>query len=62
MRLYRTLNGIFVEEKDSIYPVNAIGWDELIVSVDLHKRVRAAMEREPIMDFNPATILAPAAN
>ena len=34
MKLYRTLNGIFVEEEESFYPVNAIGWDELIASVD----------------------------
>jgi 2-dehydro-3-deoxy-D-arabinonate dehydratase len=62
VRLYRTLNGIFVEAKDSFYPVNAIGWDELIASVDLHKHVRTAIGREPVREFNPATILAPAAN
>ena len=62
MKLYRTLDGIFVEENDSFYPVTAIGWDELIASVDLHKHVRTAIAREPVREFNPATILAPAAN
>jgi 2-dehydro-3-deoxy-D-arabinonate dehydratase len=62
MKLYRTMDGIFVEEKSSFYPVNAIGWDELIASVDLHKHVRTAIESEPVREFNPASILAPAAN
>lgn len=62
MKLYRTMDGIFVEEKASFYLVNAIEWDELIAGVDLHKHVRAAIERDPVREFNPATILAPAAN
>ncbi len=62
MKLYRTTHGIFVEEENKFYSVNAPGWDELIASVDVRTYVRAAMERDPIRQFDPATILAPAAN
>ncbi|MFL6306994.1 MAG: fumarylacetoacetate hydrolase family protein [Candidatus Sulfotelmatobacter sp.] len=62
MKLYRTTHGIFVEEENNFYAINAPGWDELIASVDLHTYVRAAIEREPIGEFDPATILAPAVN
>ena len=62
MKLYRTTHGVFIEESGVFYPVNAIGWDELIASVDMHKHVRAAREREPVRECNPATILAPAAS
>ena len=43
MKLYRTTRGIFVEEKESFYPVSKIGWDELIASVDMHVYLHAAM-------------------
>jgi 2-dehydro-3-deoxy-D-arabinonate dehydratase len=56
------MDGIFVEEKGSFYLVNAIGWDELIASVDLHKHVCSAIESEPVREFNPASILSPATN
>ena len=62
MKLYRTTHGIFVEEEGSFYPVNASGWDELIASADLQRYVRAAIERVPIPQLDPATILAPVAN
>ena len=62
MKLYRTTRGIFVEEENKFYPVKAPGWDELIASVDMHAYVRAAIERDPIQQLDPATILAPAAN
>ena len=62
MKLYRTTRGIFVEEKESFYPVSKIGWDELIASVDMHVYLHAAMQGEPVRQFNPTTILAPAVN
>ena len=62
MKLYRTTRGIFVEEKESFYPVSTIGWDELIASVDMHVYLHAAMQDEPARQFNPTTILAPAVN
>lgn len=62
MKLYRTTHGIFVEEESKFYPIKAIGWDELIANIDLYTYVRAAMERDPILQLDPATILAPAVN
>jgi 2-dehydro-3-deoxy-D-arabinonate dehydratase len=62
LKLYRTTQGIFVEEKGSFYPVSTIGWDELIGSVDMHASLHVAMQGEPVRQFNPATILAPAVN
>jgi 2-dehydro-3-deoxy-D-arabinonate dehydratase len=62
VKLYRATHGIFVEEAGNFYPVNTIGWDELIASVDMHTHIRAALQREPVMHFDPATILAPVAN
>jgi 2-dehydro-3-deoxy-D-arabinonate dehydratase len=62
LKLYRTTHGIFVEEESNFYPINAPGWDELIASTDLHTHVRAAIECDPIRQFDPATILPPVAN
>ena len=62
MKLYRTTRGIFVEEKESFYPVSKIGWDELIASIDMHVYLHAAMQGEPVRQFNPTTILAPVVN
>jgi 2-dehydro-3-deoxy-D-arabinonate dehydratase len=62
VKLYRTTQGIFVEDSASFYPVNTIGWDELIASVDMHVYLHAAMQEEPVRQFDPATILAPAVN
>jgi 2-dehydro-3-deoxy-D-arabinonate dehydratase len=62
MKLYRTTRGIFVEEKESFYPVSKIGWDELIASIDMHVYLHAAMQGERVRQFNPTTILAPAVN
>jgi 2-dehydro-3-deoxy-D-arabinonate dehydratase len=62
VKLYRTTHGIFVEEEGNFYPINATGWDELIASLDMHTYLRAAVQGGPVKQFNPATILAPAAN
>ena len=59
MKLYRTTHGIFVEENDNFYLVDASDWDELISSVDLHSRVSAAISTEPAKNFDHAAILAP---
>ena len=42
MKLYRTTNGIFVEQQQRWHRVPAAGWDELICSADLVERVRSA--------------------
>jgi 2-dehydro-3-deoxy-D-arabinonate dehydratase len=59
MKVYRTANGIFVEEGSRFYPVPASCWDELIRGVDLHARARAAISGGPASEFDPATVLAP---
>lgn len=59
MKLYRTTQGIFVEDKESFYPISTIGWDELIASADMHGYLGAAVQGEPVRQFNPTTILAP---
>lgn len=58
MKLYRTSNGIFVEEEGRFYLVRETDWDELIARPDLFERVREAV-RGPMSSFDPATILKP---
>jgi 2-dehydro-3-deoxy-D-arabinonate dehydratase len=62
VKLYRTTQGIFIEEERAFYPVTRIGWDQLVASADMHTYVRGATQGRPVRQFNPATILAPAAN
>jgi 2-dehydro-3-deoxy-D-arabinonate dehydratase len=59
VKLYRTTQGIFVEQRESFYPVT-IGWDALIASVDMHVRLHTAMQGEPVRQFDASAILAPA--
>ncbi len=62
MKLYRTANGIFVEENEKIWLVEISDWDELIRSVDLQARVRASIGNEAAKNFDPASVLAPIVN
>jgi 2-dehydro-3-deoxy-D-arabinonate dehydratase len=59
LKLYRTSHGIFVEENNNFYLVDASDWDNLICSVDLHARLSAAIGNEMAKTFDPATVLAP---
>jgi 2-dehydro-3-deoxy-D-arabinonate dehydratase len=59
VKLYRTTNGVFVEENGSFHLVPAAEWDELISGDGLHARVLAALGKEPMTNFDPATVLAP---
>lgn len=59
MKLYRTSNGIFVEEEGGFYLVRETDWDDLIAGLDFFKRVRAAVRERPVSSFDPATILKP---
>ena len=58
MKLYRTTNGIFVEENGGFYPVSASSWTELICDPSLHARVKQSAGGDPI-EFDRTTILAP---
>jgi 2-dehydro-3-deoxy-D-arabinonate dehydratase len=62
VKLYRTINGVFVEEDGKFYVVSAADWDDLVSSADLHARVRAAAGKEPVASLDPATVLAPVVN
>ena len=59
MKLYRTTKGVFVEQDDKYYVVPVVDWDDLLSSVDLHARVRAAVGKEAGASFAAATVLAP---
>jgi 2-dehydro-3-deoxy-D-arabinonate dehydratase len=59
VKLYRTTNGVFVEEDAKYYVVPAADWDELLSGNDLHARVRATVGKGATTNFDPATILAP---
>ena len=59
MKLYRTTNGIFVEEGSNFYCVPASNWDELICSGDLQDRVGAAIRGDSAGTIELAGVLAP---
>jgi 2-dehydro-3-deoxy-D-arabinonate dehydratase len=59
MKLYRTTNGIFVEQQDCFYTVPASNWDELIRSTNFPDRIQAAVSAIPTGQFEVGNILAP---
>src|ERR1035438_10194648 len=59
MKLYRTTNGIFVEQQDRFYRVPVTDWDELIRSANLHDRVQTAANGTPTGKLEAGSILAP---
>jgi len=63
VKLYRTTNGIFIEEGGKFHRVVAADWDELISGADLHVRLRATIPKNKdeaaVSNFDPATVLAP---
>ena len=61
MKLYRTSNGILVEENDNYYLVSVADWDELMSSPHLFTRVREVIGKGVRSSFNAATVLAPVA-
>ena len=58
MKLYRTTNGIFVEQLERFYRVPATDWDELIRSTNLQSRVEAATIGTSIERLEAGSILA----
>jgi 2-dehydro-3-deoxy-D-arabinonate dehydratase len=59
VKLYRTSNGVFVEENGSFYRVAVKDWDELLSSGDLHAIARSAVDQGVVAKFDATTILAP---
>ena len=66
MKLYRTTQGIFVEEDSEFYSLSIMtspeAWDDLICDVDLGARTAAAIKSSPVAYFDPGTVLAPVGN
>ena len=58
MKLYRTIDSIFVEHDNQFHLVPATGWDELIRSSDLHQRAHAAT-KAPSSALPGGSVLAP---
>jgi 2-dehydro-3-deoxy-D-arabinonate dehydratase len=59
MKLYRTANGIFVEQHERFHLMPTNDWDELICSADLYDRVRAAADSGAGSVEQLGSILAP---
>jgi 2-dehydro-3-deoxy-D-arabinonate dehydratase len=63
VKLYRTIQGAYVEEGGRFYGLSTLtsadAWDNLICDVDLSGRTRAAVNGSPAESFDPATVLAP---
>jgi 2-dehydro-3-deoxy-D-arabinonate dehydratase len=60
VKLYRTSSGAFFEEDGKFYLVEAMDWDELLSSTDLHAVARAAIDKGIAASFDAKSILAPA--
>ncbi len=61
MKLYRSTQGMFVEEEGNTYPVAAANWDELLNSPDLTARARSATGGTPML-LDTRNLLAPIAS
>lgn len=63
MKLYRTKQGVFVEEDDQFHVLSALAsakvWDDLICDPELRVRARAAVNGKRVAAFDPAAVLAP---
>jgi 2-dehydro-3-deoxy-D-arabinonate dehydratase len=61
MRLYRTTNGIFVEQHNRFHHMSAsaAGWDDLICSTDLYDQVQEAVGGNAVSELEIGAVLAP---
>jgi 2-dehydro-3-deoxy-D-arabinonate dehydratase len=60
VKLYRTVNGIFVEESEQHFPVSNHSWDALLAREDLPEFLTELVARaQPSKDFYDAELLAP---
>jgi len=59
VKLYRTGNGIFVEENDRFHAVPCVEWDALIARPGLHAHLRDAINAGAEQSFDADTILPP---
>ena len=63
MKLYRTTQGAFVEERGQFRELSPLAsaeaWDKVICDIDLKVHVAAAVKKKPVARFDPATVLSP---
>jgi 2-dehydro-3-deoxy-D-arabinonate dehydratase len=63
MKLYRTTEGVFVEEDDLFYEVPALdstaAWDHLICDREMQARVSSAAKTNSVASLDPQTIVSP---
>lgn len=59
MKLYRTTQGILVEEAGSFFAMDTQDWDELIGSPGIHARARACCDGKAVEKVDVASLLAP---
>jgi 2-dehydro-3-deoxy-D-arabinonate dehydratase len=59
MKLYRTTQGIFVEE-NGFHPLDGVDWDQLISSADLYAQIHDSKRNSSSRAFVPESILSPA--
>ena len=66
MKLYRTTQGVIVEQEGRYYALSRLtsteAWDELVCDPDLAARASAAVKANSAMNLDPATVLAPVGN
>src|SRR5689334_22552380 len=60
VKLYRTDKGLFGEEDNRFWRVDAPNWDELLCDANLHDRVRSAAQvGEPVQSLDGMALLSP---
>jgi len=63
VKLFRTTRGAFIEENGEFYLLSnltsAEAWDKLVCDVNLNAQAIAAVNSSPVVNFDPATVLAP---
>lgn len=59
MKLYRSTQGIIVENGKGLLLTKNSDWDDLISSPDLHKRISEYSDGEALQHLDPNTLLAP---
>ena len=59
MKLYRTTQGIFVEQNERVFSADTDNWDELLSAAGLYKRASAFCRGREVGSIEPASILAP---
>ncbi|WP_245632366.1 fumarylacetoacetate hydrolase family protein [Edaphobacter aggregans] len=60
VRLYRTTDGFFGEERNRFWRVEAASWEDLLGDADLHNRVSAESQRAELLEsLDGMTLLSP---